>query len=119
MNYSNFRTSVWQTFWSAESDDVYKDNQIFEICDLDNIRFTYAELKDSIEDCLEKVKLYYTLEKEHIVKTNYYVDTYGELCYLEKRIRRKSTKISESNLKELREYMIEFISDVENDDSLF
>lgn len=119
MNYSRWTTSIWQTFWSAESDDLYKDNQIFEICDLENIRFSYAELKDSIDDCLEKVRLFYLLEKEHIVKTNYYVDRFGGLCYFEKKIRRKPTKVTESDLMELRRYMIEFISDVENDDSLF
>lgn len=119
MNYSRFTTSVWQTFWSADSDNIYRDNQIFEICDIDNIVFSYAEMKDSMEDCIQKVKLYYSLEKEHVVKTNYYVDRFGELCYFEKRIRRKATKISESHLNELRGYMFEFLRDVENDENLF
>lgn len=119
MNYSRFATSVWQTFWSAESDNIYRENQIFEICDIENISFTYAEIRYSIDDCLEKVKLHYTLEKEHIVKSNYYVDKFGELCFFEKKIRRKPTKISESHLRELRGYMEEFIRDVESEDSLY
>lgn len=119
MHYSRWIDSIWYTFWSAESGMVYKDEQIFEICDLDGITFTYAELKESIEDCLDKVRLQYSLEKEHTVKTNYYVDGFGELCYFEKTIRRKPTKISNSELFELKEYMVRFMKDVENDDSLF
>jgi hypothetical protein len=119
MFYSRWIDSIWYTFWSAESEGVYRDNQIFEICDLDGVKFTYAEIKDSIGDCIERVKLNYSLEKEHTVKTNYYVDRFGELCYFEKTIRRKPTRISNSELSELREYMERFMKDVENDDSLF
>jgi hypothetical protein len=119
MAYSRWINSIWYTFWSAESDEVYKDNQIFEICDLDGITFTYAELRESLDDCIERVKLHYSLEKEHTVKINYYVDRFGELCYFEKTIRRKPTRISNSELSELREYMERFMKDVDNDDSLF
>lgn len=118
MNYSCKSDSIWQTFRSHDCDMVHKKNQIFEIDDLETIKFTFEELNESIEDCLDKVKLHFSLEKEQTIFTNFYVDRFGHLCYLEKTIRRRPAKISKSELLELRGYMERFLLDIENDGSL-
>lgn len=119
MSYSRWTTSCWYTFWSAESGDVYKDDQIFEICDFDGLKFSYQELKENIDSCLDRVRLHYSLEHEVIINSNYYVNENGELSFLEKKIKKKPVKLKEWQLDELKEYMLKFISDVEEDDSLF
>lgn len=119
MSYSRWFSSYWYTFWSSESGDVYKDDQIFEICDFDGLRFTYAEIKEDIDSCIDRVRLHYSLEHEIIINSNYYVGKDGELSLSEKKIKKKPIKLKESQLEELKEYMLEFLEDVENDNDLF
>lgn len=75
MSYSRWSTSTWYTFHSASSGDTL-DTQIFEVCG--DGCFTYRQLKDDIELCLDKCE---ALGDER---------------------------------KELRGYMLAFISDMEN-----
>jgi hypothetical protein len=119
MSYSRWSSSIWYTFWSFSSpNNIYKKDQIFEICDFDGIQFTYSEIKEDIDACLEEVKLHYSLEQEIIVNENYSVDSFGDLVFSEKKIKKKPIKLRESQLEELREYMLNFIDDVDKDDSL-
>jgi len=119
MSYSRWSSSIWYTFWSAHSpNDIFKKDQIFEICDFDGLEFSYDEIKKDVDLCLEKVRLHYSLEHEIIIKQNYHVDSFGDLVFFEKKIKKKPIKLKESQLEELREYMLNFIDDVDKDDSL-
>lgn len=119
MSYSRWSNSIWYTFWSSCSpNDIFKKDQIFEICDFDGIQFSYEELKEDIEGCLQKVQLHYSLEKEIVLNEKYFVNKKGELTFFEKKINKKPFKLKEYQIQELREYMLEFIKDVEEDDSL-
>lgn len=84
LSYSRWLNSCWYTFWPV-SESNNKDEQIFEICDIDsNLRFTYRELKTNIDFCIETVKI-----------------KYEKLCF------------RNSDYEELKEYMEQFIEDVE------
>lgn len=119
MSYSRWSNSIWYTFWSDNSPNhIFKKDQIFEICDLDGIYFTYEELKEDIDGCLQKVKLHYLLEKEIILNENFSVNKNGNLTFSEKKINKKPFSLKQEQLEELKNYMLEFIEDVENDESL-
>ena len=119
MSYSRWTSSIWYTFWSSSSpNDIFKKDQIFEICDYDGLEFTYQELKEDLEGCLEQVKLHYSLETEVLLNEQLFVNRQGELTLFEKKINKKPIKLKDNQVEELREYMLEFIKDVENDDSL-
>lgn len=99
MSYSRWSNSRWYTYWHA-TDSRYADEQLLSVdCDF---AFSYMELKDDIEGCLRKVSEKYRGYKK--IKG-------------EKKIRgQKKKKIKD--LKELKGYMLEFVSDVEDSKDL-
>ena len=57
MSYSRWGSSVWYTYWCAHggaSADDKRDEQLFDICTVK--MFTYKELKDDIDGCIDKVR---------------------------------------------------------------
>lgn len=58
MSYSRWGSSVWYTYWcahgGASADDDKRDEQLFDICTVK--MFTYKELKDDIDGCIDKVR---------------------------------------------------------------
>ena len=57
MAYSRWSSSRWYTFWSVSGAEKAED----EVFDIDCLMaFTYRQLKDDIEWCLEKIKDYYS-----------------------------------------------------------
>lgn len=85
MSYSRWGYSIWYTYWEV-SDSIYKDDQIFSVdC---RIHFSYAELRDDMEKCLEKV------------------ESLG------------GKDVTDLDLEELKLYMKRFMRDVENDKDL-
>ena len=88
MSYSRWTTSIWYTYWSADSDSSKgRDGQIFEIC---TIRpFTYAELKENLRGCVDMAVSIYNAGAN---------PGYGA---------------TPSDIDELRGYMKEFMEDIE------
>tara|TARA_Y100000310_G_scaffold211576_1_gene212323 strand:- start:38 stop:403 length:366 start_codon:yes stop_codon:yes gene_type:complete len=118
MSYSRWSNSFWYTFW-AETDfgagAKNKEGEVFQICDLGHgMHFNYKELKESVDDCLQRVK-------EHFAK-----EIKGSI--MSRAIRQKSGRIKtfyekttyppvdvERYLPELKLYMQQFITDVEEE----
>jgi hypothetical protein len=101
MSYSRWSNGYWYCFYSPSSGDT-KDTQLFEICDIGHpMIFSYKELTEDIDGCLEKVK-----EEHNTAKTITFGD--GTLDI-------EPIKIEQTYLDELKIYMKRFIQDVEND----
>jgi len=101
MSYSRWGSSRWYTYWTVYCRECNKcecnirDHQSFEIdCCLD---FTYRELKDDIDACIEKVKMF---------KVDRDIFAFNYEC------------ISEADILELKSYMLRFIEDVEDSEEL-
>lgn len=86
MSYSRWSNSAWYTFWGSTKSNKRNEQQ-FEICTL--AVFTYEELKNDLEKCIDKVKEL----TAHAPHTAWEYD-------------------------ELRGYMKNFIEDVQSDESL-
>lgn len=54
MSYSRWSESRWYSFWCASDGAHAKETEVFEICSV--ARFTYRQLKEDMESCLEKVR---------------------------------------------------------------
>ena len=54
MSYSRWSNSRWYTFWSTFKKDPGRRSQIFDICG--DACFTYGQLKDDIERCLNDIR---------------------------------------------------------------
>lgn len=94
MSYSRFGDSEWYTYWSTPLEGVVEncDTMAFEICMV--TRFMAKELRDDIDACLAQVLAIVTEMKRE--KTYPYGAWQGE-----------------SDLEELRGYMLEFLADVD------
>ena len=111
MSYSRWSNSIWYTYWSASSKEG-KDNQVFEICDLGcSHSFTYKQLKEDIDSCLEIVAVEDAKEKEISLLSGF--DEDKEPIY--NNVTSKGRKQSPQQMDELRGYMQEFMEDVEGD----
>lgn len=104
MSYSRWLSSRWYTFWSA-SDAKKAEDEIFDVDCV--MHFTYRQIKDDIEGCLEQVKDYYS--KSHKM-------TFGGVLGIKKEeVCTKPNPPSEDEIDELRTYMKRFMTDVEGD----
>src|SRR6478736_4517575 len=90
MSYSRWSDSRWYTYWSVSSGPT-KDEQLFSIC-LDG-GFTYKELKDDLEGCLNIIR-----ERSEKERLEFAPD---------------SPAIPEEDYEELRRYMQIFLQDVD------
>ena len=93
MSYSRWSNSVWYTFWTSISEDTQfklptkrlKNNQVFEICDLQNYYISYRELDElGVDVVVDQVKKFYS-------KSN-----------------------SEEEFEELKGYLLAFMDDVDD-----
>ncbi len=93
MSYSRWGSrgsGYWYTYWCV-SDSEERNKQLFDICTV--ARFTYKQLVDDIDKCLEDVR-------GLIVK------------------RKEKQETDQKLLDELKVYMLEFMDDVKNDKDL-
>jgi hypothetical protein len=86
MSYSRFSNSRWYTFWHWSEDET-KNNQMFSVCHV--LCFSYADLKNDIEKCLDKA-----IEIEN---------------------GKSEIPVSIGERQELKTYMMRFIEDAEED----
>lgn len=82
MSYSRWSNSVWYTYYFA-SESLERDEQLFDVCAIK--MFTYRELKDNLQGCLDGLK--------------------ADQCQ----------EATQEEMDELKGYMLEFIDDVESD----
>jgi len=109
MSYSRWSNSIWYTFWSASSPVDNMDEQQFEICDFcRSMTFTYKDLKTNINDCLEKVKTYYSQKKQGKILKDFKTMTYDTFMS-------EPIYLTDNQLQELKEYMLNFIKDIEEE----
>lgn len=92
MSYSRWGDSVWYTYWSTHrkggnSGDETRDNATFEVCTVGS--FTAAELREDIEQCVNRA-----------------MEAHNKQCA-------DHFRADEADRNELREYMREFLADVE------
>jgi hypothetical protein len=95
MSYSRWGSSVWYTYWCAHggaSADDKRDEQLFDICTVK--MFTYKELKDDIDGCIDKVR---------------------EIVDTANATNEGSTQITADEYKELQGYMESFMADIEKE----
>lgn len=78
--------SIWYVYWCV-TDSPYKEDQLLDICSVK--AFTYKELKENIQKCLNKVKV-----------------------YAKKNFKNGCTK---EEIQDLKGYMKSFMEDVETD----
>ena len=89
MSYSRWSNSTWYTF-NAVSDAKGIDDEIFEIMmalSSPSLWFTYRQIKDDIDGCIDKVKV----------------------------VAEREIKVNVGEYDELKIYMENFIKDMEND----
>ncbi len=104
MSYSRWSNGYWYCFYSSNSGDT-RDTQLFEICDIGHpMVFSYKELTDDIDGCLEKVR-----EEFNTEKTIEFGDGSFDI---------EAIKIEQTYLDELKIYFNRFIQDVENNTEL-
>ena len=107
MSYSRWAHSRWYTFWCAFSDEDArtKENCLFDVdC---RFIFKYKELVEDIGACLKKVTDFW--EEEH-------KEMWCGVLGIEKReVTVGPNPVSEEEREELRGYMLEFISDVDEE----
>jgi len=110
MSYSRFLNSTWYTFWSSESPDGLneKQEQIFEICDFPSYSVTYKQIKDDVDKVIHDVNEFYS--KEHNGQIFDRIEN-GKFVYEPYVWGPKNP--SDEELQELKEYMLEFIKDVD------
>ena len=102
MAYSRWLTSRWYTFWSwTPSQEM--DKQIFQICEFGGgIGFTYKEIKEDADGCLERV-VDYLKEPRDISLVKRKKEEFVGPCPTDK------------ELQELKIYMMDFVFDVEDE----
>ena len=104
MSYSRWSNGYWYCFYSSNSGDT-RDTQLFEICDIGHpMVFSYKELTDDIDGCLEKVREEFNTEK---------TIAFGDGSFDVEAI-----KIEQTYLDELKIYFNRFIQDVESNTEL-
>jgi hypothetical protein len=118
MSYSRWSTSVWYTYWTCFSEDCkfklptarLKNNQVFEICDFrKNIFFTYKEIAEDVDACIEQVVEYYSKPFEGKMLKS--IDPDGEAAYED--VVHEPVIYSQAELEELRGYMLDFKQDID------
>ncbi len=106
MSYSRWSNSVWYTFWTSMSEDTQfklptkrlKNNQVFEICDLQNYYVSYRELDElGVDVVVDQVKKFYS----------------DELQWFKTEEKYKKT-VTEEEFEELKGYLLAFIDDVDD-----
>jgi|WetSurMetagenome_2_1015567.scaffolds.fasta_scaffold772176_2 hypothetical protein len=107
MSFSRWSNSLWYTYWESTS-SLKRDEQTFTICGV--VSFTYKELKENLEVCLEKA----CLEQSRIYS---WVDEEGFLGgHMEPTETFDPDLVPTTEEKEeLKGYMKLFITRVEND----
>jgi len=108
MSYSRWGGSVWYTFWSC-SDNEEQAEQMFEVCGL--VRFSYKELKEDLNACLEKVKQLSSSARPSSILTEITEDR----KFIYKEVMINPTNYSLDEYEELRGYMETFLKDVERE----
>jgi hypothetical protein len=83
MSYSRWSNSVWYTYWCS-SDAKKREDEVFDVCG--ERSFTYQELTEDIDKCLELIKN----DKD-------------------------KGSVTQEELDELKGYMLEFIEDVKKE----
>ena len=91
MSYSRWSNSVFYCFWSATKSERLND-QLFDVCGVK--AFTYKELKNDMEGCIDKIKKLTTATNPGLFVAKSYTD---------------------EEYEELRGYMRTFIKDVEQE----
>ena len=110
MAYSRWSTSRWYTFWSSNSKSDKPNDQVFEICDLNQpLLFTYKELTQDINQCLNDVQAYYSKAREVKLLAN--LDDLKNPVYKDTAL--DPEPVSKKELTELKSYMENFIKDIE------
>ena len=111
MSFSRWSNSIWYTYWSSTESNK-RDEQCFAICMVSS--FTYKELKEDIELCLNlachKEQLVYPWVEEG--PFGGYVDEMAQPTFDE------SLRPTPEEREELKGYMIRFIDSVEKDKEL-
>lgn len=98
MSYSRWSNSRWYTYWHA-IDSKYADEQILSVdCDF---TFSYLELKEDVEACIQRVRDEYKKREE--LET---FDLHLEDCTW--------SITTEAEFQELKGYMLEFVNDVKD-----
>jgi hypothetical protein len=111
MSYSRFSNSVWYTFWNSSSPKGInkKKEQIFEICDFPSYYVTYQQIVDDVDKVIYEVNEYYN--KEHNGQIFDGIGEDGKFKYIPHVWGPKN--ISKEELQELKEYMLQFVNDVD------
>ena len=112
MSFSRWSNSIWYTYNSSSLDNHKRNEQVFTICMVSS--FTYKELKEDIELCLNlachKEQLVYPWVEEG--PFGGYVDEMAQPTFNE------SLKPTPEEREELKGYMLKFIYRVEKDKEL-
>lgn len=89
MSYSRWGGSYWYTYWSSlpRGVDETRDSAAFEICTV--ATFTAKQIRDDINACLAEVT---------------------KRCHDDENMRQKPKT---ADMMELRQYMIEFVNDID------
>lgn len=108
MAYSRWgKDSIWYCFWSAIGPNnefkwptkKLKDAQVFEVCGFPSARVTYGELKRDFKACVKHIKEIYSKSSE-LEREDNTVDW-------------KPLNPTFQQMTEMRKYLLEFISDVD------
>jgi len=108
MSYSRLGSSRWYTFWETSSSNV-KEEQVFAICDIARPHhFTWRQLNENIEECLDKVRAENNKEVtgKLLANGNFLDPVYEEVTY-------EALDVTEQEYNELKSYMQHFLKDVE------
>ena len=119
MAYSRFSNSIWYTFWCDHPTESNKrEDQLFEICDFPSMYFTFKQLSDNLNGCIDSVKEFYSKEHEGKFLTDFVMreDGSSEPVYTDTIYEAKNP--TQEQLDELRRYMQTFIKDVLTDPEL-
>ena len=107
MSYSRWSNSVWYTFWTSFSEDTkfklptkrLKNNQYFEICDLQSYHVSYGEIDEiGIDNVIKEIKYYYS--------KSYNISIMGEETVFKK-------DVTEEEWNELKGYLLAFVDDID------
>lgn len=120
MSYSRWSTSTWYTFWTSLSESTefklptqrLKNNQIFEICDLPSCHISYEELDElGVDRVIQTVKEFYS----HPYPGTIFKGRNEETKELEfEQCTYPAKNPTEEELEELKEYLLEFMYDVDD-----
>ena len=113
MSYSRWSNSVWYTFWSSSSPKglFSKEDQIFEICDSHSYFITYREIVQDVDKVLQQVKEFYGVDRPGQIFDGIDEET-GLFKYTDWVYPAKNP--TDDELAELREYLLEFVADMDN-----